>query len=68
VPTLNAFPLMLLRGTAMERDRARWGLVESDDDIPLVVQSNTFTRADWLAMREITEALHARKEGGRTGR
>jgi radical SAM superfamily enzyme YgiQ (UPF0313 family) len=65
VPILNAFPLMLLRGTAMERDRARWGLIENEDDIPLVVESDTFTRADWLAMREIAEALRARREGAR---
>lgn len=68
VPVVNAFPLMLLRGTAMERDRDRWGLVENDDDIPLVVGSSTFTHADWLVMREIAEALCARKDEGHTGR
>lgn len=55
VPTLRAFPLMLLRGTAMERERERWGLVENDDAIPLVIQSNTFSHADWLEMRRIAE-------------
>lgn len=67
VPVLSAFPLMLLRGTAMERDRARWGLIENDDDIPLVVESDTFTRADWFAMHEIAAALRTRRNGGVMG-
>ena len=57
VPLVRAFPLMLLRGTPLERDRARWGLVENDEPIPLVVQSNTFSRADWDAMRDIAAEL-----------
>jgi radical SAM superfamily enzyme YgiQ (UPF0313 family) len=59
VPTIRAFPLMLLRGTPMERDRARWRLVENDEPIPLVVESNTFSRADWTDMRRIAEGLSA---------
>jgi radical SAM superfamily enzyme YgiQ (UPF0313 family) len=62
VPTLQAFPLMLLRGTAMQRDRVRWGLVENNDAIPLVVQSNTFTPSDWLEMRRVAEGLRVRHD------
>lgn len=59
VRKLRAFPLMLLRGTPMERDRARWGLVENDNPIPLVVESSTFSRAEWGEMRELAEELRA---------
>jgi radical SAM superfamily enzyme YgiQ (UPF0313 family) len=62
VPTLHAFPLMLLRGTAMQRDRARWGLVENNDAIPLVVESNTFTPSDWLEMRRVAECIRMRHD------
>lgn len=57
VPVVRAFPLMLLRGTGLERDRGRWGLVENDDPIPVVVRSNTFDGGDWKRMREIAAAL-----------
>ena len=57
VPTLKAFPLMLLRGTGLDRDRARWGLVESADDVPVVVRSSSFSRSDWEAMRSVAERL-----------
>lgn len=59
VPTIRAFPLMLLRGTPMERDREHWRLVENDDPIPLVVESATFSRADWIEMRRIAGELSA---------
>lgn len=59
VPTIRAFPLMLLRGTPMERDRARWGLVENDESIPLVVESSTFSRSEWNEMRHVAEGLGA---------
>lgn len=57
VATIRAFPLMLLRGTPLHRDRARWSLVEDGEPIPLVVASSTFTRADWDAMRVIAETV-----------
>jgi radical SAM superfamily enzyme YgiQ (UPF0313 family) len=57
VSTLKAFPLMLLRGTGLDRDRARWGLVESDDEIPVVNASSSFSNAEWLAMRALAERL-----------
>ena len=57
VPVLKAFPLMLLRGTRLERERRRWGLVENDDVIPAVVRSNTFDEGDWQWMAGLSEAL-----------
>ena len=59
VPTLRAFPLMLLRGTGLDHDRARWSLVEDDAVIPVVVESSTFTRADWTEMHMLAESLDA---------
>jgi radical SAM superfamily enzyme YgiQ (UPF0313 family) len=68
VPTVRAFPLMLLRGTPMERDRARWRLVENDEPIPLVVESSTFSRSEWATMRRIAEGLTAAAERLRLSR
>lgn len=60
VKSLKAFPLMLLRGTALDLERGRWGLVESDETIPCVVASNTFDRVEWEEMRTIAEGLDER--------
>lgn len=57
VLVLKAFPLMLLRGTGLDRDRARWGLVESEDDIPVVVQSSSFTLEEWRGMKTLADSL-----------
>ena len=57
VPVLKAFPLMLLRGTEIEKNKQQWGLIESDDIMPVVLQSNTFTFQDWVQMSKMSEAL-----------
>jgi len=57
VPVVKAFPLLLLRGTPIERDRARWGLVEDGGPMPMVVESNSFSRAEWRRMATLAEAL-----------
>ena len=57
VPVIKAFPLLLLRGTELERDRDRWGFVDAGGDMPMVVASSTFDRDDWWAMARIAEAL-----------
>ncbi|WP_232293227.1 B12-binding domain-containing radical SAM protein [Stigmatella aurantiaca] len=62
VHVVRAFPLNLLRGTELERDKARWGLVESDDPIPMVIRSNSFDEADWHQMRGLA-ALLSKTEG-----
>jgi radical SAM superfamily enzyme len=59
VHVVRAYPLNLLRGTDLERDKARWGLVESGDQIPMVIRSNSFDEADWHQMRRIAGALAA---------
>lgn len=57
VPVIKAFPLLLLRGTAVDRDRSRWGLRDSGGDMPMVVSSKTFDYAAWRAMAQLSEAL-----------
>ncbi|WP_338281599.1 B12-binding domain-containing radical SAM protein [Corallococcus caeni] len=57
VPVLKAFPLMLLRGTQLERERARWGLEENDAPIPSVIRSHTFNEQEWSRMEALAEAL-----------
>ena len=57
VPTVKAFPLMLLRGTEIEQNRDSWGLIESGGSMPVVLQSNTFSYDDWIKMAQISEAL-----------
>ena len=57
VPVIKAFPLMLLRGTEVEQRRFEWGLVESDDTMPVVIQSDTFSHQEWLDMFRLSEAL-----------
>lgn len=58
VPRVRAWPLMLLRGTAMYTQRDRWGFVESvGERIPIVVQSNTFSQLDHEEMARIAMLL-----------
>ena len=57
VPTIKAFPLMLLRGTDVATRKHEWGLTESSGSMPVVLSSNTFTFDDWLAMARLSEAL-----------
>jgi radical SAM superfamily enzyme YgiQ (UPF0313 family) len=57
IPVIRAYPLVLLRGTRLAAERARWGLQEDDATIPAVVKSDTFTRADWRAMASLADAL-----------
>lgn len=62
VPVIKAFPLMLLRGTPLERARHRWSLRERGVSMPVVVASNSFDEDDWAQMARISEAL-AETEG-----
>lgn len=57
VPTIRAFPLMLLRGTELEGQREDFGLRENQEVIPAVVRSNSFSEEDWQAMAAIAAAL-----------
>ena len=58
VPRVRAWPLMLLRGTGLHGQRARWGYVESEGDrIPIVVESHSFSREDHSEMARIAASL-----------
>lgn len=67
VPTIYAYPLMLLRGTPLYAAKQKLQLIESSDldlridrvqeNIPHVVASPTFTYEDWHSMAEMAEAL-----------
>ena len=57
VPTIKAFPLMLLRGTDVENRKDEWGLRESAGSMPVVLSSNTFTEDEWIKMAKLSEAL-----------
>ncbi|MGF1727545.1 B12-binding domain-containing radical SAM protein [Photobacterium nomapromontoriensis] len=60
VETIKAFPLMLLEGTDLARDKERFGVVEDiidDSGIPHVVASESFTRSEWEEMRRQAIAL-----------
>lgn len=59
IPVIKAFPLQLLRGTPLERERKRWGLRENNAPIPSVIRSNSFDEHDWLEMARLAEALAA---------
>lgn len=62
VPVIKAFPLMLLRGTPLERTRHRWMLRERGTNMPIVVASSSFDEHNWTQMARISEAL-AETEG-----
>jgi radical SAM superfamily enzyme YgiQ (UPF0313 family) len=57
VPVIKAFPLVLLRGTALERDRDKWSLVDSGGAMPMVLRSTTFDVDDWHEMARLSDAL-----------
>lgn len=59
IPVIKAFPLMLLRGTPLEQQRHKWGLVENDEPIPAVVASDSYSPEEWRRMAALSEALKA---------
>ena len=64
VPTVRAFPLVLLRGTQLHRDAGHWGLVEDDSTIPQVVASNSFSRDDHAEMARLAASLVLARRAG----
>ncbi|MBK8409230.1 MAG: radical SAM protein [Sandaracinaceae bacterium] len=62
VPVLKAFPLMLLRGTELEREREKWDLVDTGGAMPMVIESSSFTRDEWEVMAQLAEALSGTEE------
>lgn len=57
VPVVKAFPLMLLRGTKLERERERWAFEEDGTLMPKVVASSSFDREAHGWMERVAEAL-----------
>nr|VFJ99215.1 MAG: Radical SAM superfamily enzyme YgiQ, UPF0313 family [Candidatus Kentron sp. LFY] len=55
-----AYPLMLLKGTKLYKQKQKWNLEEKilgDFQIPTVVSGNTFNEDAWLKMHEIANDL-----------
>ncbi len=59
VPVIKAFPLLLLRGTSLEKEREAHGFETTHQPMGMVVASNTFNREDWAAMACLSEGLKA---------
>ena len=57
VPVIKAFPLLLLRGTTLDMERSKWGLVDGGGQMPMVVESATFSHQEWLSMVRLSQAL-----------
>jgi hypothetical protein len=57
IPVIKAFPLLLLRGTELERQKEQWSFVVKEGDLPMVVSSNSFSSSDWQEMELIANAL-----------
>ena len=58
---LTAYPLMLLRGTDLFFEKDNWAFKEKRMDkyrIPLVIESNSFNKNDWLKMQEMAAGLN----------
>lgn len=57
---IKAWPLMLLPGTKLHDQKEQWGMREEalgEFNIPVVTESNTFTREEWERMDRIARAL-----------
>ncbi|GAB2876312.1 hypothetical protein GCM10027046_00080 [Uliginosibacterium flavum] len=57
VPVIKAFPLLLLRGTELDRTRANWLLSVRDGLLPVVNSSSSFSIQEWEKMDRIANAL-----------
>ncbi|MUH96582.1 radical SAM protein [Aliivibrio fischeri] len=60
VSNIKAFPLMLLEGTQLLEDRELYGIKEGyidDSGILHVIESESFTNKEWLAMSELAKVL-----------
>lgn len=57
IPVIRAFPLMLLRGTELDRGRETWSLEDDGSSMPMVTSSSRFGHAEWYRMAQLAEAL-----------
>jgi radical SAM superfamily enzyme YgiQ (UPF0313 family) len=62
IPNVVAYPLMILPGTEMYRNREKFGLIEGKIDgdfgIPHVIASKTFSEFEWRIMHEMASNLN----------
>lgn len=58
ISAIKAFPLLLLRGTELERQQEKWAFVVKEGDLPMVVSSSSFSSSDWAEMECIANALN----------
>jgi radical SAM superfamily enzyme YgiQ (UPF0313 family) len=59
VPVIRAWPLMILRGTELDKQRDEFGLVESDNEaIPHVIASNSFTHQEYCQMEALAQVTN----------
>ncbi len=63
IPSIQAFPLMLLRGTRLHKEQAKWSLVQNDDPIPVVIESDSFSHKEWLQMKALANSLQFKAQG-----
>lgn len=57
---IKAWPLMLLPGTKLNDQKEQWGMREEaigDFNIPVVTESNAFTREEWKRMTQLAGSL-----------
>lgn len=58
IPRVRAWPLMLLRGTPLYNKKKLYGFQESTNQhIPIVISSNSFSKADHKEMEKISHNL-----------
>ncbi|EJN3357165.1 B12-binding domain-containing radical SAM protein [Vibrio alginolyticus] len=65
VSDVKAFPLMLLEGTQLAADKEVFGIKEGhidDSGIPHVIESDSFTKDEWKAMRDLAMKLTSLEE------
>jgi len=59
IPTVKAFPLLLLRGTRLAAELDRWGYPPIDHPMQEAIYSATYSERDWVQMQAIAERLRA---------
>lgn len=59
VTEIRAWPLMILRGTDLDKQREKFGLIESTNQaIPHVIASNSFNEAEYLQMEKLATRVN----------
>ena len=59
VPVTRAWPLMILRGTELDKQREEFGFIESTDKaIPHVIASNSFTHGEYCQMVALAQTTN----------